>query len=298
MAEAIDKTISADAVFMKIPDLNQKLTSVTVFNRLHDKLGCVNPPQFSNKPLWKSGIALGRKLVHALRIRINNSTTTLPRYKSGSIDKRLLAQAGIGIDTVFNRYINAPHRPVLINYTIDASSSMAGDKFENALRIAIALVYVSKNLKNIHFVASMRYGQGAAVHVYKLFDSNIDNIAYAKKFMPRLKTHGGTPEGMGIYPLLPDMKRSNCDRKILINISDGMPSDGLTYTALVIREFRNSGIDIISYYVDSFSKNRNDEISEKIMKDFKFMYGKDSEYIDVKDFQQISKTINSRLLEK
>jgi hypothetical protein len=52
------------------------------------------------------------------------------------------------------------------------------------------------------------------------------------------------------------------------------------------------GIKVLSYFVgDSYDGDRN-------MIDFKKMYGKDAEFINLQNVTQISKTMNSKFLEK
>jgi hypothetical protein len=52
------------------------------------------------------------------------------------------------------------------------------------------------------------------------------------------------------------------------------------------------GIKVLSYFVgDNYS-------SDNYMKDFRRMYGKDAEFINLKNVTQISKTMNKKFLEK
>ena len=55
---------------------------------------------------------------------------------------------------------------------------------------------------------------------------------------------------------------------------------------------RTKGIKVLSYYIgDSYD-------SDRYMSDFKKMYGKDAEFIDVTSVMSISKTMNKKFLEK
>ena len=94
---------------------------------------------------------------------------------------------------------------------------------------------------------------------------------------------------------------SNNRESYFLNFSDGMPmfsnSDvdyyhdtALNHTKKMVEEIKNRGIKMLSYYIgDSYDSNR-------YMKDFKRMYGKDSQFIDVTSVMSISKTMNKKFL--
>ena len=88
-----------------------------------------------------------------------------------------------------------------------------------------------------------------------------------------------------------------------LNFSDGMPMFGnddvdyhydtaLNHTEKMVKEIRNRGIKVLSYYIgDSYDTNRN-------MSEFKRMYGKDSQFVDVTSVTAVSRTMNKKFLEK
>ena len=60
----------------------------------------------------------------------------------------------------------------------------------------------------------------------------------------------------------------------------------------MVKEIRSLGIKVLSYYIgDSYSGDR-------YMGDFKRMYGKDAQFIDINSVMGISKTMNEKFLEK
>ena len=60
----------------------------------------------------------------------------------------------------------------------------------------------------------------------------------------------------------------------------------------MVEEIKNRGIKVLSYYIgDSYDRDRNIE-------EFKKMYGKDSQFIDVTSVMSIAKTMNKKFLEK
>ena len=69
-------------------------------------------------------------------------------------------------------------------------------------------------------------------------------------------------------------------------------SEALDHTRKMVKEILGRGIKVMSYYVgDSYD-------SDRYMGDFKRMYGKDSEFVDVTSVTAVSRTMNKKFLEK
>jgi L-rhamnose isomerase len=70
--------------------------------------------------------------------------------------------------------------------------------------------------------------------------------------------------------------------------------EAIEHTRKMVNEIRSRGIKVLSYFVgDGGGYSRNDE-----KRDFKRMYGKDAEFIDINSVMGISKTMNEKFLEK
>ncbi len=69
--------------------------------------------------------------------------------------------------------------------------------------------------------------------------------------------------------------------------------EALNHTKSQVNEFRKMGIKVLSYFVGDDNYSRDTE-----MTDFKQMYGKDAEFININNVTQISKTMNEKFLEK
>ena len=89
-----------------------------------------------------------------------------------------------------------------------------------------------------------------------------------------------------------------------LNFSDGQPmfsgegfeyygDQALHHTKKQVKEIIKKGISVMSYFVgdSEYDRSRN-------MDDFKTMYGKDAEFIDVTKVSSLAKTMNNLFLEK
>jgi len=119
-----------------------------------------------------------------------------------------------------------------------------------------------------------------------------------------LRVNGTTPEGLCYEAVMDEMVEGMEDREsYFLNFSDGMPMFGnddvdyhnieaLDHTKKMVKEIRSRGIKVLSYYIgDSYN-------SDRYMIDFKRMYGKDSEFVDVTSVTAVSRTMNKKFLEK
>ena len=93
----------------------------------------------------------------------------------------------------------------------------------------------------------------------------------------------------------------------LINMSDGYPTfeatKGLKYkgkeaildTAKAVKNIKKKGVKILSYFIQS----QTTVFKEKeLNKNFQIMYGKEASFIDPKNINEVTKTLNSLFLEK
>jgi nitric oxide reductase activation protein len=67
----------------------------------------------------------------------------------------------------------------------------------------------------------------------------------------------------------------------------------LSHTQKMVKEIRNRGIKVLSYFVSDSSWSRDND-----SRAFNKMYGKDAEYIDVTSVLSVSKTMNKKFLQK
>jgi len=260
----------------------------------------------TNDAAVTKGIILGKQLGRKLQIRDAEKTLKTTRLQTGKIDKRLISQLGYDNANVFHRIVTDRFKNYFIHISIDASGSMSGTKFENAITSAVAVAQAASMTTGIRVQISLRGtstlsgGTDKTITIYA-YDSAQDKMSKIKSLFKYLRVFGVTPEGLAFKSIEKDMKKdAKGDECIFINYSDGEPSgvdgtgyryDGVEYTRKVINEFKAMGINVISYFI--YQGYMYVETKDK----FKRMYGPDAQFIDPTNMNQVSKTVNQKFLE-
>jgi hypothetical protein len=252
------------------------------------------------------GIRLGKILGKKLQVRNEEHTLKSTRLETGKIDRRLISQLGYNNANVFHKIITDRYKDYFIHISIDASGSMYSNrKFENAITSAVAIAQAASMTTGIRVQISVRGTSSIGKsdnHTYRCttiiaYDSKTDKMSKIRNLFQHLTTFGMTPEGVAFKSIEKQIiQESNGCECIFINYSDGYPthmghygSTPVDYTRLVMKQFRDQGISILSYFVTAGGVN---------LTKFKEMYGVDAEHIDPQNMLQVSRTINSKFLEK
>jgi len=254
----------------------------------------------------QEGILLGKQLGKKLQLRNEERSLKSTRLNAGKIDRRLISELGFQNASVFHRIVTDRYKNFFIHISIDASGSMGGDRFRNAIKSAVAIAQAASMTTGIRVQISLRGtsdlkgSMEKTVTVYA-YDSAKDKMSKIKKYFPYLRTFGCTPEGLAFKSILPYIKQdAKGDECIFINYSDGAPSsvsgcvwgyNGVSFTKKVVKEMRELGINVLSYFIDG--KDGNGYACEY----FKQMYGNTAEFIDTCNLTQISKSMNKKFLE-
>ena len=99
------------------------------------------------------------------------------------------------------RLIADRYKNFFIHISIDASGSMSGDRFRNAIKSAVAIAQAASMTTGIRVQISLRGtsdlkgNMEKTVTVYA-YDSAKDKMSKIKKYFPYLRTFGCTPEGL------------------------------------------------------------------------------------------------------
>lgn len=250
------------------------------------------------------GIVLGKQLGKKLQLRNTDRSLKSTRLESGKIDRRLISQLGYDNANVFHRIVTDRYKNYFIHISIDASGSMDGEKFYNAITSAVAVAQAASMTTGIRVQISFRgtatvSNKERCVTVYA-YDSTKDKMSKIRNMFRYLDTFGCTPEGVAFKSIEKYIKAdAKGDECIFVNYSDGAPTtmagsaynfNGIEFTRRIINNFRESGINIVSYFIsysrDSYGKD-----------EFQRMYGLDAQYIDPKNMLQVSRTLNAKFLE-
>jgi len=139
------------------------------------------------------------------------------------------------------------------------------------------------------------------------FDSKKNTLRDLKR-LAYYKANGLTPEGMCLNALNEFIPNSSYYLdSYLINMSDGYPTfehgKDLNYrgekaildTAKAVKNIKKKGVKILSYFIQSSTtKVKEKELNEN----FQIMYGKEASFIDPKNVNEVTKTLNSLFLER
>jgi hypothetical protein len=263
----------------------------------------------------ENGIRLGTILGRKLQVRGESRETKWTRLDSGKIDKRLISELGFGNERVFNTSFIESYSDAFLHISVDASGSMSGDKWTNTMTSVVAICKAASMIQNVDVVVSIRSthntnrggrGGNTVPLILIAYDSRVDTFNKVKNMFSHINVSGTTPEGLCFEAIMDEIVPTTKDRdSYFLNFSDGMPmfsadelyyysSDAIKHTKKMVNDMRTKGIKVLSYFIGDSDEYRQ----EDTMKDFKTMYGKDSEFVDVTSVMSISKTMNRKFLEK
>jgi len=265
------------------------------------------------KDAINKGLVIGTILGKKLQVRGESRETKWSRLDSGRIDKRLIAELGFGNERVFNTSFVESYSDAFLHISVDASGSMGGEKWVNTQTSVAAIAKACSMINNVDLVISYRSTQDSQVSrgrssysplMLIAYDSRVDKISKVRDLFPLLRPSGTTPEGLCFEAVMKEIEVGSNDKdSYFLNFSDGMPmfhNDDIDYnydtainhTAKMVKEIRNRGVKVLSYFIgDSWDKGRSE-------KTFTKMYGKDAAFVDVTSVLAVAKTMNKLFLEK
>ena len=282
--------------------------------------GIFNLTDLNFRPQVEGGINIGKKLLRKLQVRNEQIILASKRLKSGKIDPRRIYAASFE-DDLFYKIDRSNYKPISLHVTIDGSGSMDGTKWRQVLTNTVALGYVALKMDNIDLTISIRTSgknpnlssQTAQIPLLILaFDSKKHTLRDLKR-LAYYKCNGLTPEGMCLNALNEFIPNSSYYLdSYLINMSDGYPTfetygikgtlkvnyrgeEAILDTAKAVKNIKKKGVKILSYFIQSSTtKTKESELIEN----FQIMYGKGASFIDPKNLNEVTKTLNSLFLEK
>jgi len=251
----------------------------------------------------QKGIKLGSMLGKKLQVRGEDRTTVFNRQKVGRIDKRMISSLGFGNENVFQFSEIDSYKKANLHISIDASSSMNGDKWRNTMINVVAMCKAVDMIPNLQIQVTFRCTQDNKPYIVMAYDSKTDKFSKVKSMFGGLRPNGTTPEGLCFEAIMKSFIPINNDMdSYFLNLSDGQPyfgGPGFYYsgdtaerhTNKMVKMIEGMGIKTLSYFITDYYGG-SDERS------FKNMYGKSAKMVDVTNVNQITKTMNQLFLQK
>jgi hypothetical protein len=252
------------------------------------------------------GIVLGKQLGKKLQLRNADRSLKSTRLETGKIDRRLISQLGYNNANVFHRIVTDRFKNYFIHISIDASGSMGGPKFRNALTSAVAVAQAASMTTGIRVQISLRGtytfdNAGERAVTIDAYDSAKDKMNKIRTMFRYLDVFGCTPEGIAFKSIEKYIKAdAKGDECIFVNYSDGEPTsvrgtghgyNGVEFTRRIVNGFRENDINVVSYFIqDGYTY-------ESTRDKFRRMYGVDAQFINPESMTEVSKTLNKKFLE-
>jgi len=259
------------------------------------------------------GAALGRKL--QIRSEVNN--TKYMRKPVGKIDRRILSELSFDNENVFHTIDVSKYKHSYIHISVDASSSMRGDKWTKTITSVVAICKAASMIDNLRVTVSFRTtfnssNSNCSSNPYVIigYDSAVDKISKIKSLFPYLYPNGSTPEGLSYEAIMKHLPETSVDSDYyFLNFSDGEPAmnyttqsgDRISYsqesaalhTKKQVTKIKSQGYSVLSYFI----KN-DDYLNPNSVVLFKTMYGTNASFINPNNLLQVAKTMNRMFLEK
>jgi hypothetical protein len=287
-----------------------------------DEEGHHRPNEDIEKSVNK-GIQLGEKLGRKLVIRRESHTERTIRKTIGKINRRLLYSAGHGAEDIFERIRIHRYNRGSLHITVDASNSMAGQKWLDTMEMCVAICKATSMVDNIHVTVSFRASHNSnhkeLPYVVLAYDSNVDKFSKVKQLFKYLNPKGCTPEGLAFASIMDIFSKAAPDEedRFFLNISDGEPffriespvtntiidyddGSGVEHTREQVKKIRRMGVSILSYFVEEKDDTKPSlfDNNHDTRKNFESMYGSGAKFIKTNDVVKLAQTINDLFLKK
>ena len=254
----------------------------------------------------QEGIKLGTMLGKKLQVRGEDKSTIFNRQKVGKIDKRMISSLGFGNENVFQFTEIDSYKKANLHISVDASSSMGGEKWEKTMTNVVAICKAVDMISNLNVQVTFRCTSNNKPYIVMAYDSRVDKFSKVKQMFPGLGPSGTTPEGLCFEAIMKEFVPINNDLdSYFLNLSDGQPyfpgqnfyyggATAETHTNKMVKMIESMGIQTLAYFVTDWEI----DVESSDARSFKRMYGKGAKMIDVKNVNQITKTMNQLFLQK
>ena len=282
-----------------VKHINSTIASSNMFDRLFTHNGYIDK---DIQEVVAKGVVLGNMLAKRMQVRNEERTFISNRLKSGKIFNRHIALLGADVENIFYKTKTDKFKKSVIHISIDASGSMMGTNFNNSILTATAIAKACTFLKGVSCIISFRSQYESSPMMVIAYNSKKDHFSKILDIFPRLYAGATTPEGLcyEAYLAFINEEDSGDVDKFVINLSDGEPcfqlkknsysdATGEYHTKKVWNIILKSGVVGLSYFIGQNVRERN-------VKSFKFMYGKDAKFVEPGNIVQLATTVNEMLM--
>ena len=262
----------------------------------------------NNLEFINRGIQLGTVLGKKLKVRAEERNTKFNRQYNGKIDKRMISACGFGLESIFERTESFSYRPGSIHISIDNSGSMGGSKFNKSLVTASAIAKACSMIENMDCIISFRssgYFSGhnnrsCIAQMVIAYDSRIHSLVQLRTMLPYIRCASSTPEGLCFDAYMKEIiKDVRGKDAFFLNFSDGEPchegyggQKAYSHTRMQVNKMRANNIKVVSYFITS-----GDHYYNPSLVNFRSMYGKDAQNINVENMNDVARTLNQKFLD-
>jgi hypothetical protein len=293
----------------------KKLTKALIDTDQFSVCSSWNGNSYSNYEKYnfvEEGMRLGNMLGRKLQVRGEESSLKFTRKDSGRLDKRLINELGFGNSNVFSQTFVTKYNKAYLHISVDASGSMGGSNWNNAMTSAIAMIKAADMVGNIDVVMSVRtthdsrQSNGSVPLIMVCYDSRTDKLSKVRSLFKYLNVTGTTPEGLCFEAIMKDLIPGNSNQdSYFINYSDGAPYYGNgdiyysgyeaeMHTRKMVTKMRNMGMKVMSYFIGGDYSYGGDTYK----KAFKTMYGNDASFIKATNMMDVARTMNKKFLDR
>jgi hypothetical protein len=256
-----------------------------------------------------NGLLLGKQLANRIMVRNEEKTLVINRLNKGKIFNRHIALLGADVENIFYKTKTDKFKKTTIHISIDASGSMTGAKFNNAIQMAVAIAKACTYLRDVNCIISFRSQETNFSPLMVIaYNSKKDHISKIPNLFPCLIPNSATPEGL-CYDMyakyIEEMDGNDVDRYV-INLSDGEPafhlrgthydysgSVGVAHSREAWNNILKLGVTGLSYFIPSSYSRLEKGIS---LTEFGQIYGSTAKYIEANNLPQLANTINEMLV--
>lgn len=257
------------------------------------------------------GISMGFKIGRKLQVRNEINTIKFSRRHFGKLDKRLLHEFGYLDGNIFYTNTTEKYKDINFHISVDASTSMGGEKWKKTMKLCVALAKAASMLNNIHITISFRSTiNNKTPYIIIAYDSKKDKFDKVKNLFQYLIAGGTTPEGLCYESIIQYLPKNDSQKQsYFLNISDGEPAfktiinktevmySGVAaakHTCNQVKQIKKAGYEVLSYFIEEHSMYN---IQNSSYNNFKIMYGNDAQFIDVHSINQIVNTLNKKFMQ-